>query len=74
MSEDINDLIKPVKKNGVVVTHKVTNTSLEVFDFQCSTFIEKENILVKGEYFNRDNFRRALLVFFDLETCKVIGL
>ena len=74
MSKDINDLIKPVKRNGEFVNHKVTDHSLEVLSLCSSTFIEKHKIFVKGEYYDRDNSRGALLVFFDLETCKVIGL
>ena len=72
MSQDINALIKPVKRNGIVVTHKVTNRNLRVFDFQCSTYIEKHKILVKGEYYNICS-RNALLVFFDLLSGTVKG-
>ena len=72
MSQDINHLIKPVMKNGEVVNHKVSDCRRRVLEFQCSTYIEKENILVKGEY-NNICSRNALLVFFDLRTGTVKG-
>ena len=73
MSEDINDLIKSVKRNGEVLTHKVTDPSLRVSGFRNSTYIQKHNILVKGEesYFKKSD--GALLVLFDLLSGTVKG-
>ena len=73
MTENIKDLIKPVVKNIELINHKITDQSFESLKYHCSTFIEKEKILVKGQCYNRENSRRALLVFFDLQTGKVLG-
>lgn len=72
MNEDINDLIKPVICNGEIVNHVVTDPGIRVDNFYSSTYIEKEQILVKGEYKNVYS-RNALLMFFDLLTGKVKG-
>ena len=72
MSKVIKDLMKPVMSNGELVTHKVTVKSLRVTGFRSSTYIEKYNILVKGEY-NGIYSRNALLVFFDLAKQRVKG-
>lgn len=73
MSQDINHLIKPVIYNGKIVNHKVTDGSLRVSGFNCSTYIQKERVLVKGECYNMNYSRNKLLVFFDLGTGKVKG-
>ena len=73
MSEDIDNLIKPVKKNGELVTHRDTDPDLGCTQYLCSTYIEKQNILVKGESKNKSKSRKALLVFFDLGTGEIIG-
>ena len=73
MIEDINALIKPVKSKGELANQKVTDPGLKLFGFYCSTYNQRHNILVKGEYFNEDDSRNALLVFFDLRTGKVKG-
>ena len=73
MSEDINDLFKPVMSNGEVVNHELADYSLRVIDFRSSTFIQKEKVLVKGQFYNKKKSRNALLVFFDLGTGKVKG-
>ena len=58
---------------GENVTHKVYEPYLDVDHFRCSTYIEKQEVLVKGEYKNCNETRGALLVFFDLLTGKVKG-
>ena len=73
MTPNINDLVKSVTCNGVVVTHRVTDPRLGSEEFRSSTYIQKENILVKGECFNRNKNRNALLVFFDLAKPRVKG-
>ena len=73
MSKDINNLIKPVMSNGKIVTHKVTDPSLGVDSFFYSTFIQKQDIILKGEIYHRNYSRNALLVFFDLQTGQVKG-
>ena len=73
MSEDIDDFIKPVKNKDKLVTHKVTDLSLGLKNYRCSTFIERENIVVKGEWDNEDESRKALVVFFDSQTGKFVG-
>ena len=73
MIKNINDFIKPVIKNGQLIFHKETDLSLEVKNFRCSTFISKENILVRGENNNMDETRGALILFFDFETGKILG-
>ena len=72
MSEDINDLIKPVISNGKAVNHRVTDPDLGLQDFRCSTYILKEKVLVKGESNNLYS-RNLIIVFFDLLTGKVKG-
>ena len=73
MTENINALIKLVERNNKVVRHQLIYPNLEVYDFFCSTYIQKQGILVKGEYGNLQNSRNAILVFFDLQTHKVKG-
>ena len=72
MAENINHLINPVISNGAAVTHNLNHLYLRIQNYVSSTFIEKQKILVKGEYF-KDDFRKALILFFDLETGKVKG-
>lgn len=74
MEENIDDLIKPVIKNGKLVTHEMIDSNLKVKNFKCSTYIEKEKILVKGQYKSFNRSRGALLVFFDLKSGKVKGI
>ena len=73
MSEDINQLINPVLCNGEIVKHRVTDRKRRVIGFRSSTFIQKHNILVKGEgsYIHKPNGK--LLVFFDHLTAEVKG-
>ena len=73
MTENIQDLVKPVICNGVVVNHQVTDNCLRVKDFRSSTYIQKEKVLVKGEFYNKNDSRNALLVFFDLAKPRVKG-
>ena len=73
MSNDINELIKPVICNGEIVKHMVTDPNLEVENFFYFTYIEKENIIVKGTVNQMYESENALVVFFDLEAGKVKG-
>ena len=73
MAENINTLIKPVQRNGAFVTHELSDTIIEASEFCSSTYIQNENILVKGQCQNPLDYRGALLVFFDLNTGKVRG-
>ena len=73
MTKQIKNLIKPVLRNGEVVTHRVTDPSLDIRDFFSSTFIQKQSVIVKGEYLIENESRKARLVFLDLESGKVLG-
>lgn len=73
MEKNNHFLSKPILRRGKIVYQSVKDPDLEVKHFFCSTFIEKENILVKGEYRNPQPSRKALLAFFDLETGRIIG-
>ena len=73
MSEFIENLIKPVKRNEKLVTHKDTDPDEGYYQYCCSTHTEKRNILVKGEWKNKSKSRKALLVFFDLGTKQIKG-
>ena len=74
MTSNINDLIKTVKGNGRLLTHREQDTSTSVSQYNCSCFIKEENVLVKGEFHNpKKKERKALLVFLDLKTGKVKG-
>ena len=73
MTKNIKNLIKPVKSNGKLVTHEVTDPSLKIRNYKCSTFIQKQQILVKGEWGDFNVSRGPFLIFFDLKTEKVKG-
>ena len=73
MKQNINDLVKPAEKNQNALTLRETSF-LGVDQYWCATFIEKKNILVKGERTNRDLWKRnASILLFDLETGRVVG-
>ena len=74
MAENINNLINPLLNNGALITLEETDPNLKIKGYRFSTYIQKQKILVKGEDSNKDKFRKALLVFFDLETGKVKGM
>ena len=73
MQNNIENIVKTVEKNGQVLTHR--DTSKEgVSQYYCSTFIKNKNIIVKGEYENKNlDKRNAMIVLFDCETEKIIG-
>ena len=73
MQNNIQGLIKPVKKNGKVLTHQ--DTSKEgVTEYRCSTFIKKKNVLVKGEYENKHKDKRnAIIVLIDSDSGNIVG-
>ena len=73
MSKNIRDFVKTVEINGKVLTHQDTAEDEEIV-YDCSTFIEKKNILVKGEYENDfKNKNNAIIVLFDCEKEGEIG-
>ena len=74
MTENINKLIKLVKRNGVIVSHRMANPKIKVNEYRCSTYIEKEKILVKGEDYDKNESETVFLAFFDLETGKLISM
>ena len=73
MESNIRDIVKPVEINGKVLTHR--DTSKEgVNQYQCSTFIKKKNILVKGEYEKIFEYKRnAMILSIDGDTGNIIG-
>ena len=73
MSDEINMLAKPVMTYGNIPYYEEMYFHLELKSFFCSTFIEKEKFLVKGEYEVFRESRKALLVFLDVETDRVEG-
>lgn len=73
MNNDFSFLAKPVMNYGHTVSHSIKDYFMAHDQFCCCTFIEKDNILVKGEWGNKRDSRKALLVFFDLETGGVHG-
>ena len=73
MQSNINDLVKPVEKNGQVLTHQDTSY-LGVNGYRCSTFIKNKNVLVKGEMWNQHKENRnAMILLLDGNTGKIIG-
>ena len=75
MNLNINDLVKPSTRFYHIITHQVTQKSFNIDHYFRSTFIEKHNILVKGEFSVSENslFNKNKLVFFDLKSGKVRG-
>ena len=73
MQINIEGLVKPVEKNGKVITHRDTSFS-GVSHYHCSTFIKKKNVLVKGEWNNGYGKKRnAMILLFDCESGNFIG-
>ena len=73
MTTTIKDLIKTVQEKGKLLTHQQDQTT-GVSQYACSCFVERENVLVKGECRNpKKKERKALLIFLDLETGKLRG-
>ena len=75
MTSNINDLFKLVKEKNKKITHQVTQENFRMLHYYCSTYIEKQSILVKGE-FSVDEYSDSIwtkLVFFDLKSGKVRG-
>ena len=75
MYPNINDLTKLVKKNNKTITHLVIQKSIRIDHYYCSTYIEKQNTLVKGQLliYETSDTIGAKLVFFDLKSGKVRG-
>ena len=72
MQENIKGIVKPVEKNGKVLTHR--DSSKEgVSRYYCFTFIKKKNVIVKGEYDNNKNKRTSLILLFNSKSGKIIG-
>ena len=73
MQNNINDLVKLVKKNEQILTHRDT-TQEGVSWYHCSTFIAKKNILVKGEWNNQhEDKRNAMILLFNIENEDILG-
>ena len=73
MGNNIEGLVKPVEKNGKVLSYR-DNSEEGVNEFGCSTFIKSKNILVKGEYRNKNwKKRKAMIVLFDCDSGNIIG-
>ena len=73
MSYEIDLLVKSMMTNGNFPYYEEMYFHLELNSFFCSTFIEKEKFLVKGECEVSNVSRKALLVFLDVETNRVEG-
>ena len=73
MQNNIEDIVKPVEKNGKVMTHRDTSKK-GVSKYRCSTFIKEKNVLVKGECNNEHWIKRnAMILLFDCNTGNIIG-
>ena len=73
MQNNIEGIVKPVEKNGKVITHQ--DTSKEgVSEYRCSTFIKKKNFIVKGKCNNKhEDKRNAMILLFDSESGDIVG-
>ena len=47
MQNNIKAIVKPVEKNGKIITHRDTSF-MGVKQYRCSAFIKNKNMLVKG--------------------------
>lgn len=66
-------MITPAMKNEKVPTHEDPSKK-GIKGFRCSTFIDKEKVLVKGERDNEQQEKRnAMIVLFDCARGKVSG-
>lgn len=73
MEKNIDELVKPVEKNGKVLTLQDTSEEGPTW-YNCSTFIEKKKVLVRGECKKDDTYNRnAMIVLFDAESGEVLG-
>lgn len=73
MEKNPQDLFKPVNINEKVFSYKDT-TFGEEKEYDCSTYIEEKNILVKGERGNKNEDQRsAMIVLIDCESGGIIG-
>ena len=73
MTTNVNDLLKPIRNQGTVITNEHQDSSLGVKEYFCSAFIKKKGLLVKGEYDNKNESRRPLIVVLDPLTGDVKG-
>lgn len=74
MIQDIDDLIEPIFKNEYQITNEDLDQRNGVKGYKCSTFVESESVLIKGEILEKEEFYGAMLVFFDPETGDVKGI
>ena len=73
MGNKTNGCVKPVEKNGKMLTHQDTLKE-GVRHYYCSTFVKNKNVLVKGEYMNKHKDKRnAMILLFDCESGDIIG-
>ena len=70
----IKHLLKTFTQNGSLFTHEDKDERYELKHTHCSTFIEKRQLLVKGELMNpKPKERNAMIVLFDPETGEFKG-
>ena len=73
MEKNTNGLVKPVEKNGKVLTHRDTSI-MGVSQYYSSTFIRNKNVLVKGEHSNIHSHKRnAMIILLDGQTEEIIS-
>ena len=73
MNKKIKDLIKPIHTEEKLLTHEETDPKQPAMQYFCSTYIQKQNILIKGECQNGDKSRGAQVVLCDPETGELKG-
>ena len=74
MTQNIDQLFKPVQENGTLITHQDTDPEIGMTHTHCSTFINEKGLLVKGEQSNlKSKQRRAMIVLFHPKTGQIRG-
>ena len=74
MTQNINNLLTPIRKNNSLLTHRDSDPRFNVEGFGAVFYIEKYCLLVKAESNNsKPETRSKLLMFFDLESGEVRG-
>ena len=74
MSQNISKLFTTIQKHGKIITLKEPDPKIGVAHTDCSTFIRRKQLLVRGERNNpKPNSRKALLVFCDPESAEIKG-
>jgi hypothetical protein len=74
MSDNIVNLLKPIRKEGQIRNDGDKDNSIGVEHTYCSTFILEKHLLVKGECWNpKSNTRTAMVDFHDASTGDIIS-